>query len=74
MDWIAMAMSLVAAVLIGRKVNAGWIVSLLSCVVWTAVGIEGEIWAMIPMNIIYSVIAYINYRKWKEEAHETSLS
>ena len=66
MDWIASIIELAAKIVVGNRNRIGYLIHILSAVVWTFVCIKERIYGMLIVLIPSTVINVINYYKWKK--------
>ena len=64
MDWMAGILELLGKWLIGDKRRIGFVVSLLSCFMWTAVAIRTQIYGLLVVVLPAAVINVRNFLKW----------
>lgn len=64
MSWLLSAVGMLALWLLGRRSKTGFLVGLLSDVLWAVYSVQTAQWGFLPACAVYAVIHIHNYRKW----------
>jgi len=64
MDWIISILGIYSIWALGEKYKHGWIVKVVSQVVWIVLAIKENLYGFIPLAVLAGCIAVINYYKW----------
>lgn len=67
LDWISMALSLLAVYLLGQKNRIGFISFMISNVGWIIIGIWADSYGIIVGNIVFLGLNLRGYFKWQAE-------
>ena len=62
----ANASGLLGYIIIGRKWRWGWLVTLVSEAMWGLWAALTGTWSLWPWVVIWSVVQFYNWRKWKQ--------
>lgn len=65
--WAALAIGVWSTILLGRRSRWGWFLSIISCTVWVIFNFAIGIWSGGISSSISLVLAYWNWRKWRDE-------
>jgi len=64
MDFIAGIFELIASAVIGKKHRVGFLIGLLSCIIWSYVAVTQQVYGLLIVTIPAMGIGLWNYRKW----------
>lgn len=67
-SWVLTAVGLTGWWLTGRRLWAGWAVSLGVQVLWLAYAVTSRQWGFVVAALAYGTMAGINLRRWRREA------
>ncbi len=62
-----MATSLLAVYMLGKKIRNGFLVFVLSNILWVVMGVLTDSWAMIAGNLIFLALNLQGYWRWGQE-------
>lgn len=69
-DWLAMALTLVAIYFIGNKAKSGFLLMILGNMAWIALGFLSQSLAMILANVLFAAMNMRAIYLWTEEAKQ----
>jgi len=71
-DWIAMALTLIAIYFIGNKSKSGFIIMILGNIAWVALGFLSQSLAMIIANLLFAAMNVRAIYMWSDSEPENS--
>ena len=66
MQWLALGLTLTGYILVIKKRRSGFIVWMMSNILWVWIQGTAGIWAMVVGQSIFCITNFIGYIKWKE--------
>ncbi len=67
-DWVAMALSLLAVYLLGQKNRLGFVSFMLSNVLWAVVGLLADSMGIFIGNLVFLAMNLHGFLKWRAAA------
>jgi len=66
-DWIACVVGLLGMYMVTKKNGIGFIVLVLSSLLWLVYAITIASYGMIVSSVIYAIVEIVGYFKWKKD-------
>jgi hypothetical protein len=67
LDYVSCLLTIVATVLVGRKMWTGFLVSAVNCVIVCVIGVHTSQYGFIPANLFCIGLYFFNIRSWRKE-------
>lgn len=66
-DWIAGIGEIAAKVVVGRKNKWGWILHIISGILWTIIALQTKIYGLLIITVPAFAVNIYNFWKWSKE-------